>query len=497
MSPHLRFTPIPTPQAVDDTNRAALVAMGAPHLLAAKFTRCAAAADAAGAGADAQDGPPLKGGAGAALGPASQAVGAAALRALVALLRSDALKLEFWAGVGGAALLALLRGPLGARVGDLAAAAFAAAEALAFGAGTGATRRSSGSAAPAHLGGGIFCSGFSGAGSGSFCALSGGVSGAGCQGGAPQLLEPRLLEALAASCALHPCSGAAAATPALRLLLLGRQRGTQAAGECECCGEPAPQDGAGARDAWRCVAFAVGPFLATVIQSSMVDSAASQQLPSQVASGAHDHRSNHQQRQQEAAALMSALDLVALMAQDPQLAATLCKAGALLPLLMLLPDPTVGATGPAAAAAARVPAVVAALVRNGGAAAVEQLREEGALAALLRSLRDARLPPQAKEAALLALARVAFVPGGCGASGSEAARAAAASVAALRRRGAVLAVRRLLVEEAAPHGELARRALHLLDLLAGSAADTGLTCNDAPKRPASEVGATPTHARAG
>jgi len=454
--------------AVDDTNRSALVNMGAPQLLASKFTAAAmvaglapghaatpsaatAAAPAAAHGGAAISNTPL---------PASQAVGAAALRALVGLLRGDSLKREFWSSDSGAVLLAVLS--TATRSGELVNAAFSAAASLAWSA--------------AQSGG-----------SSSFDALSylssdlyGTATPRGGSTTAVQLLEPRLVQSLAGSSALHPRANPAVTLAALRLLVLAQQRqsppvkaaqrstsdtsGGSAPPSPTSCGgsiEEQPRDAASKAQAcgWRTAAFSLVPLLMEAAHPSSPPAPA----PHRTASGTtptsatSTNPTGPEHERQFTAAVATALDLIHCMSHTPELAAAVCAAGTLAPLLALLIE-SGAANGGSGSTTARIAAIIAALARRGGRSVLARLREGAALGALLRAVADPGTSPSTKVVLLCVLCQAADDD-----SGGEAQRLAA--VEALRSQGAVQAVRLLLVKEAARHDELQRRAQDLLSAL--------------------------------
>ncbi len=340
--------------AVDDTNRAALVNLGAMELLPAKLAAAAAAAASTPATSSRDAAPPSPSADGIGSGgsrDANAAVAAAALRAIIGLARSDGLKREFFSGPGGAALLALLAGA--SRGGELVAAAISAAEALGWSAGTDSA---AGSGVGGGLGGGggdlfggaagsgagyLSSSIYSGSGGGGASAGSsfmtsglpcnsitgsigggrgglfggggGGIGGSGALG-APRLLEPPLIAAIGTGRALHPRSDPAVALPCLQLLLLAVQRRRQAEWEraqrslVSNTGRPRPapsspvvvlsaQQERDLQAAWRGVAFALVPLLVAAAQRvvqrqahSVVMASPAQQPPGQLQYAPHGRR---------------------------------------------------------------------------------------------------------------------------------------------------------------------------------------------------------------
>ncbi|GBF96334.1 hypothetical protein Rsub_09404 [Raphidocelis subcapitata] len=424
--------------AVDDATRCTILSMGAQPLLSSKFAAAAAAAlsQPAPEGAAAADAPAAAPAPPAAATATCEAVGTAALRALSALLRTDAARRDFWEGDGGAALRDLLaRAP---RAGELVAAAYGAAEALAWGAPVAAPP-------PSYLASDLYAGGKAGGGGGG--ARGGGAAAA----GQPRLLEPRLVAALASSRALHPRSDPAAASLALHALLLAAQR--SAWGDAGAAASDAER---ALVRAWRAAAFALVPLLS--------DGAA---------------RASRDARQLRA--LCAALDLAGRMCEAPGLAAALAVAGALRPLLSLAADAGGGGGCDAGGSvAARAATVVAALARRGGRAALVALREGRALAALLRGASDASAPAPAKAQLLHALWHAA-ADGGDG----NAARDAAA--AALAARGAAGVVGGLLSDGV---GEADGRAGELLRaLLRPGCGGAAAPRPQAPSRASVDLGA--------
>lgn len=453
--------------SVDDTNRAALVSMGAPRLLAEKFAEYAArhagATAASRSDADDIDSPSAAGGIGGG-GPSDGALAAAALRAAAGLLRSDGLKREFWAGRGGEALIAVLECRPRPGAGDLGAAAYSAAEALGWTSGlasVGAGAAPHGAGAPAlYLSSGIY----GGSPGGSAAA----VAAAAAPSGAQELIEPRLLRALGSGRALHPRADPAAVLPALELLTLAQKRRLQAARERRgsSSGGSGPRSPCAADElgeqqiscAWRGVAFGLVPLLVAAAQKAASGPPASQHQQPQPPCGAAVAAARMQQQQrldaerQQRQVVAAALDLAALMAEAQELASALCAAGALPPMLALLLE------GGGSGIAERAAVAVAALARRGGPCGLARLREGGALAVLLRAAAGGGNPPAVRVSALRTLARAAED----GAAGDT---PRAAAVAALRALGAPRAVRLLMVEEAQRHGELQCRAEELLSAL--------------------------------
>jgi hypothetical protein len=322
--------------SMDDSNRMALIDLGAVELLLSKL-QCASK-------------------------PAPE-VSVAALGALSAICKYDALKQQLWENPDSAVVLQLLRSR---RISPEVKAAHMAAGQLAW-----SCDSSSGSSCASALCGGSSTSVFDSVSSGPFSSAD--SSSSSCSG-ANVLLEPALIPALAE--ALHPAVDAPVLLSALRLL-------SKAAGsiDLELPAPPLSPSPAGSFSGseqqqqrrvaagWHKVLFALMPLL----------------IPTH--------------RRQGHLVLGAALELlVVLTEQHPQLHAAVCISGCLPPLLAQVLEGTSEQSLQAAC-------ILTGIVDT--AAAQERLCQEPALAALLRVLSDSAKSVDVRLAAVHMLRRLA------------------------------------------------------------------------------------------
>jgi len=496
--------------AVDDTNRSALINLGALSLLAGKFA--AAVTESASAQRGPAGGKP-NGTSTSTRMLASPATGAAALRAVVGLARSDSAKREFWAGPGGSALLSLLS--RASSINELVAAGLSSVESLGWSAGLDSAQHTGGSglfgggggagylSSSIYSGGGRNGSGSFTSGSGSFTssgALNSGTSMSGSFGkatsssGAPRLLEPRLITALGTARALHPHNDPALAMSALQLLLLAQQRQAERERQSAPAGGGsvppliAAQHEAELQAAWRGAAFALVPLLVAASQR-VVQQQAHRLVASTDRPEPHHQRTQYQgaqheglaggsrQERQQQSAVSAALDLAGSLSESPDAAAALCAAGALPPMVALLLDGSGSGGGSGGSTQERVASTLTTLARRGGRCAVHALREECTLAGLLRALAVRNQPLATKSALLMVLVHAA-VAGET--AGGEPSRAGAVQL--LRARGALQTVRLLLSDSTARGGggEVERRCRDLLAALSEPNRASGRTSGAGP-----------------
>jgi hypothetical protein len=348
--------------SMDDSNRMALIDLGAVELLLAKLQRAAK--------------------------PAPE-VSVAALGALSAICKYDALKQQLWDNPDSSVILQLLRSR---RMSPEVKAAHMAAGQLAW-----SCDSSSGSNCASAMCGGSSSSVFDSVSSGPFSSAD--SSSSSCSG-ANVLLEPALTSALAE--ALHPAADVPVLLSALRLLskaaasidpeLPAPPLSPSPAGIPSCSEQQQQQQRVGA--GWHKVLFALMPLL----------------IPTH--------------RRQGHLVLGAALELlVVLTEQHQQLHAAVCISGCLPPLLAQVLEGTSEQSLQAAC-------ILTGIVDT--TAAQERLCQEPALAALLRVLSDSGKSVDVRLAAVHMLRRLAAVVPRC--------------VAVLKAQSAVPAVVALLRE---------------------------------------------------